>query len=48
MCKSVLTETAAEYPVEYDKLIIGVGALSNTFNVPGVRKHCFFLKVFLF
>jgi NADH dehydrogenase FAD-containing subunit len=31
--------------IKYDRLIIGVGALSNTFNVPGAGTHAFFLKV---
>ena len=34
-----------EYEVEYDKLVIGVGARPNTFGVPGVEEHAFFLKV---
>ena len=33
------------YNIEYDKLVIGVGAVSNTFGVPGVSEHAFFLKV---
>lgn len=33
------------YSVNYDKLVIAVGARSNTFNVPGVEDHAFFLKV---
>ncbi|XP_022342033.2 uncharacterized protein LOC111135886 [Crassostrea virginica] len=32
------------YSVNYDKLVIAVGARSNTFNVPGVEDHAFFLK----
>lgn len=31
--------------IKYDKLVIGVGALSRTFGVPGVLEHAFFLKV---
>lgn len=31
--------------VPYDRLVIGVGALTNTFHVPGADKHAFFLKV---
>jgi NADH dehydrogenase FAD-containing subunit len=30
--------------VEYDHLIIGVGALNNTFNTKGVKENAFFLK----
>ena len=33
------------YDVKYDKLVIGVGALSNTLGVPGVKEHACFLKV---
>jgi NADH:ubiquinone reductase (non-electrogenic) len=33
-----------EFPVEYDILVIAVGAVSNTFNVPGVGEHALFLK----
>ena len=32
------------HEVAYDRLVIGIGALSNTFNVPGVVEHAFFLK----
>ncbi|GJJ71411.1 NADH:ubiquinone reductase (non-electrogenic) [Entomortierella parvispora] len=30
--------------LSYDHLIIGVGSYSNTFNIPGVKEHAFFLK----
>ncbi|KAI8819689.1 uncharacterized protein EV422DRAFT_533942 [Fimicolochytrium jonesii] len=30
--------------VPYDKLVIGVGAINNTFGVPGVRENAQFLK----
>jgi hypothetical protein len=30
--------------LRYDKLVICVGAQSNTFGVPGVERYCFFLK----
>ena len=43
-CRSVLKE-GLEYDLNYDKLVIGVGSLSNTFGVPGVKEHAFFLKV---
>ena len=33
------------YDLEYDKLVIGVGSLSNTFGVPGVVENACFLKV---
>eukprot|EP00045_Choanoeca_perplexa_P005670 m.47698 g.47698 ORF g.47698 m.47698 type:complete len:273 (-) comp13240_c0_seq10:1619-2437(-) len=28
----------------YDKLVVGIGAVPNTFGVPGVIEHAFFLK----
>lgn len=34
----------SRYELPYDKLVIGVGALSNTFNTPGVTENAFFLK----
>ena len=43
-CVSSLDPTK-EYEVAYDKLVIGVGAVPNDFNVPGVKEHAFFLKV---
>ncbi|ESP04189.1 hypothetical protein LOTGIDRAFT_224073 [Lottia gigantea] len=42
-CESVLTPDL-QYTIDYDKLVIAVGALSNTFGVPGVEEHAFFLK----
>ncbi|KAI4296616.1 hypothetical protein L6164_036562 [Bauhinia variegata] len=33
-----------EFAVDYDYLIIGVGANVNTFNTPGVVENCHFLK----
>ena len=33
------------YDIGYDKLVIGVGSLSNTFGVPGVIENACFLKV---
>ena len=43
-CRSVLDQTNF-YPLKYDKLVIAVGAVSNTFGIPGVQEHAFFLKV---
>ena len=43
-CTSSL-ESSHTYEVPYDRLVIGVGADSNHFNVPGVLEHAFFLKV---
>ncbi|KAL5017674.1 hypothetical protein ScPMuIL_007263 [Solemya velum] len=42
-CESVLRPSLTYY-LKYDKLVIGVGALSNTFGVPGVEEHAFYLK----
>ncbi|XP_071497123.1 uncharacterized protein, partial [Diadema antillarum] len=42
-CQSVIDRSTL-YNLEYDKLVISVGAVSNTFGVPGVREHTFFLK----
>eukprot|EP01083_Nonionella_stella_P038797 105469_1 len=33
-----------DFDVPYDQLIIACGARANTFNIPGVEQHCFFLK----
>ncbi|MBQ4848842.1 NAD(P)/FAD-dependent oxidoreductase [Pseudoalteromonas sp. MMG012] len=32
-----------ERHVQYDKLVLAVGSVSNDFNTPGVKEHCFFL-----
>ncbi|MCL1124939.1 NAD(P)/FAD-dependent oxidoreductase [Shewanella surugensis] len=32
-----------ERHIQYDKLIIAIGSVSNDFNTPGVRDHCYFL-----
>ena len=34
-----------EFVVDYDFLVIGIGANVNTFNTPGVVENCHFLKV---
>lgn len=34
-----------EFSVDYDYLVIAMGAKSNTFNTPGVVENCHFLKV---
>ena len=33
-----------DFSVEYDKLVMTIGAQTNTFGIPGVREHCNFLK----
>jgi len=32
------------FRLEYDKLVVAVGAITNTFNTPGVKEHALFLK----
>lgn len=34
-----------EFSVDYDYLVVAMGAKSNTFNTPGVVENCHFLKV---
>mmetsp|Transcript_39424 Transcript_39424/g.80877 ORF Transcript_39424/g.80877 Transcript_39424/m.80877 type:complete len:637 (+) Transcript_39424:94-2004(+) len=47
-CESVICEGTNckinDFTVEYDRLIVTVGAQTNTFGIPGVREHCAFLK----
>ncbi|KAL8137852.1 hypothetical protein V2J09_003853 [Rumex salicifolius] len=33
-----------EFSLDYDYLVIAIGAQVNTFNTPGVTEHCHFLK----
>ncbi|GFU12912.1 internal alternative NAD(P)H-ubiquinone oxidoreductase A2, mitochondrial [Nephila pilipes] len=42
-CRSVLDQNL-QFSISYDKLLIGVGCVSNTFGVPGVEKYAYFLK----
>lgn len=44
-CRSHLKDEENEFVVDYDYLVISVGANVNTFNTPGVKEHCHFLKV---
>lgn len=37
-----------EFTVDYDYLVIAMGARANTFNTPGVVEHAHFLKVRFF
>ncbi|KAL1952504.1 hypothetical protein VTO42DRAFT_5177 [Malbranchea cinnamomea] len=37
-------ETGQIFDVPYDKLVIAVGCVTRTFNVPGVRENAMFLK----
>eukprot|EP00751_Fragilariopsis_kerguelensis_P012459 CAMPEP_0170762628 /NCGR_PEP_ID=MMETSP0733-20121128/2878_1 /TAXON_ID=186038 /ORGANISM="Fragilariopsis kerguelensis, Strain L26-C5" /LENGTH=627 /DNA_ID=CAMNT_0011102835 /DNA_START=1 /DNA_END=1884 /DNA_ORIENTATION=- len=32
------------FRLDYDKLVVAIGATSNTFNTPGVKEHALFLK----
>ncbi|XP_078447688.1 external alternative NAD(P)H-ubiquinone oxidoreductase B2, mitochondrial-like [Wolffia australiana] len=34
----------SEFVVDYDYLVVALGAKANTFNTPGVPEHCHFLK----
>eukprot|EP00288_Rhodomonas_lens_P008258 CAMPEP_0177739360 /NCGR_PEP_ID=MMETSP0484_2-20121128/26984_1 /TAXON_ID=354590 /ORGANISM="Rhodomonas lens, Strain RHODO" /LENGTH=665 /DNA_ID=CAMNT_0019253417 /DNA_START=98 /DNA_END=2098 /DNA_ORIENTATION=+ len=47
-CQSVVCEGAEcsieDFEVPYDHLVVGVGASVNTFGIPGVKEHCYFLK----
>ena len=43
-CQNTLDKSITS-EISYDNLVIGVGALPNTFNVPGVQEYAFFLKV---
>ena len=33
----------ADCTVKYDHLVIAIGSVSNDFNTPGVKEHCYFL-----
>ena len=47
-CESVICEGNScdieSFTVEYDRLIVTVGAQTNTFGIPGVKERCNFLK----
>lgn len=48
MCESVVCDGNScdidEFTVDYDRLVVTIGAQTNTFGIPGVREHCNFLK----
>ncbi|KAL2252198.1 UNVERIFIED_CONTAM: External alternative NAD(P)H-ubiquinone oxidoreductase B1, mitochondrial, partial [Sesamum indicum] len=47
LCRSNIDENLAgnnEFSLEYDYLVIAIGAKVNTFNTPGVMENCHFLK----
>ncbi|KAF9896599.1 hypothetical protein BX616_007139, partial [Lobosporangium transversale] len=37
-------EDTNKFTLDYDHLILAVGSYSNTFNIPGVKEHAYFLK----
>jgi NADH dehydrogenase FAD-containing subunit len=47
-CESVVCDGNScdieDFTVEYDRLVVTVGAQTNTFGIPGVREYCCFLK----
>lgn len=40
--KDKVTQDTFEVP--FDKLVVAVGSVNNTFGVPGVQEHCNFLR----
>lgn len=48
VCESVVCDGNSceleEFTVEYDRLIVTVGAQTNTFGIPGVREYCNYLR----
>ncbi|KAH0723785.1 hypothetical protein KY289_006829 [Solanum tuberosum] len=46
-CRSGINDNLAghnDFSLQYDYLVVAVGAQVNTFNTPGVMEHCHFLK----
>ncbi|VEU34595.1 unnamed protein product [Pseudo-nitzschia multistriata] len=47
-CESIICDGNSceinEFEVSYDRLVVTIGAQTNTFGIPGVREHCNFLK----
>lgn len=47
-CQSVVCDgnscDICEFTVNYDRLVMTVGAQTNTFGIPGIREYCCFLK----
>ncbi|XP_058090037.1 external alternative NAD(P)H-ubiquinone oxidoreductase B1, mitochondrial-like [Magnolia sinica] len=46
-CRSndrIIVEGKEEFLLDYDYLVIAIGALASTLNIPGVKEHCHFLK----
>ncbi len=42
--KSGIVGAVSKIHLDYDILVVAVGAASNTFNTPGVKENCHFLK----
>jgi NADH:ubiquinone reductase (non-electrogenic) len=38
------TDTAKEFELTYDELVISIGEITSTFNIPGVKENAYFLK----
>jgi len=47
-CESVVCDgnscEISEFSVPYDRLVVTIGAQTNTFGIPGVREYCNYLK----
>eukprot|EP00898_Chlorokybus_atmophyticus_P001712 jgi/Chlat1/2541/Chrsp175S02394 len=41
---NITAPAGAAFSLDYDLLVISVGAQNNTFNTPGVNEYCLFLK----
>lgn len=48
-CRSTQKDVGGkhDFTIDYDYLVIGIGARSNTFNTPGVEEYTHFLKVYI-
>lgn len=47
LCRSIIENKLVgnrEFSLDYDYLVVALGAQVNTFNTPGVKEHCHFLK----
>lgn len=42
--RSGVVGAVSKVGLDYDLLVVAVGATNNTFNTPGVEQHCHFLK----
>lgn len=43
-CTGIQGDNISEFEVEYDRLVVAVGARVNTFGIPGITENCSFLK----